>query len=91
MAADARRYLLAGKYSITEQATWQGNMADRPDRPDRPDRLCTCNAIHVSSSASSSYVKGGTKGWLACSGVPALAAPGLVPDDDGWMKRKSSK
>lgn len=85
MAADARRYLLAGKYSITEQATWQGNMADRPDR------LCTCNAIHVSSSASSSYVKGGTKGWLACSGVPALAAPGLVPDDDGWMKRKSSK
>lgn len=62
MAADARRYLLAGKGSITEQATWQGNMADRPDRP---DRLCTCNAIDVSSSASSSYVKGGTKGWLA--------------------------
>lgn len=60
-------------------------MARQHGRPTRPTRrLCTCNAIHVSSSASSSYVKGGTKGWLACSGVPALAAPGLVPDDDGW-------
>lgn len=87
MAADARRYLLAGKGSITEQATWQGNMADRPDRPDGCARAMRyMGGIIISIQQLRQRWHERLAGWLACSGVPALAAPGLVPDDDGWME-----